>query len=77
MEYLLDTNICIYIINKKPAIVIENKKASDFVGGFFFGSLTIFAISPMWLWPIALRFSLFTISPQSPFRNQKYGVLPS
>ena len=35
MEYLLDTNICIYIINKKPAIVIENKKASDKVGGFF------------------------------------------
>jgi len=26
MQYLLDTNICIYIIKKKLAIVLENLK---------------------------------------------------
>jgi len=39
MEYLLDTNICIYIIKKKPAIVLEKFKT------FSLGSIGISAIT--------------------------------
>ena len=39
MEYLLDTNICIYIIKKKPAIVLEKFKT------FPLGSIGISAIT--------------------------------
>ena len=39
MEYLLDTNICIYIIKKKPEIVLEKFK------GFPLGSIGISTIT--------------------------------
>lgn len=40
MEYLLDTNICIYIIKKKPANVFEKFKTLE-IGSIGISSITL------------------------------------
>ena len=40
MRYLLDTNICIYIIRKKPKIVLEKLKSLE-IGDISISSITL------------------------------------
>ncbi len=44
MKFLLDTNICIYIINRKPAVVIERMKQTG-VDSIALSSITLAELS--------------------------------
>lgn len=43
MKYLLDTNICIYIIKKKPSRVLEHFKRKQ-LGSIFISSVTLYEL---------------------------------